>query len=98
MSSSRNLFINTIPNEDIQHPDRKYNIPYCIFATNAGDLNQTWRSLTSFNAKLTILVMLDSTGTQKKTELWQKEFRMKLAEIKELLLDLQQSQNITEAQ
>jgi len=69
-----------------------------ILATNAADLDQIARGLTIFSAGLTILVVHDTARTQKKTELRQQEYQLKLSKIEHMLLEMQQSRKMTEAQ
>lgn len=69
-----------------------------ILAFNTLDLNQIARGLTIFSAGVTILVIMDNTKTQKKTEKVQQETQLRLEKVEERLNEMIQAQQHTEKQ
>lgn len=70
----------------------------CLIALKQPDLNQIARGLTVFSAGLTILVIMDNSKTQKKTEKIQEETQLYLKKIEDKLDAIHQSQHITNTQ
>jgi len=70
----------------------------CLFSVNQLDLNQLARGLTIFSAGLTILVVMDNTKTQKKTEHIQNETKLRLEKVEDQLNAIQRSQQMNEKQ
>ncbi len=64
----------------------------CLFSLKHSDLNQLARGLTIFSAGLTILVVLDNSKTQKKTEKVQKETLLRIKKVEHYLDQMQQKQ------
>ncbi|MCM3634935.1 hypothetical protein [Paenibacillus camelliae] len=70
----------------------------CLFSLRQMDLNQLARGLTIFSAGLTILVVLDNTKTQKKSEDMQKENQLRLEKVEDQLNAIHHTQQLTEKQ
>jgi len=70
----------------------------CIISIKKMDLNQIARGLTIFSAGLTILVVMDSSKTQKKAELVQQETQARLKKIEQQLHVIAEAQKMTHTQ
>lgn len=70
----------------------------CVSAINKSDLNQIARGLTIFSAGVTILVVMDSSKTQKQTEKVHHDTQLRLEKVEEQLSELMHAQQLTQKQ
>jgi len=70
----------------------------CVSAINKSDLNQIARGLTIFSAGVTILVVMDSTKTQKQTEKVHQDTQLRLEKVEEQMNELMHAQQLTQKQ